>query len=68
MKVEMKTIAADPDGVVHPGQVVEMDKKDAKPLLDGGYAVTPGEKPSLKAGAGSKTGGAETPPPATDED
>lgn len=38
MKVKMLTTSAGPDGVRVPGQVVEVDKDEAKTLIEGGYA------------------------------
>lgn len=38
MKVKMLTTSAGPDGIRMAGQVVEVDKEEAKALIDGGYA------------------------------
>lgn len=37
-KVKMKTLDAGPNGVRIPGQVVDVDAKEAQALVDGGYA------------------------------
>lgn len=38
MKVRFKTIAASPEGVIQVGQVVDVDNKFGKALLEGDYA------------------------------
>lgn len=38
-KIVMKTIYAGPRGSYKPDQVVDMDSKEAKDLIDGGYAI-----------------------------
>ncbi len=39
MKIQMKTIYASPTRTIHAGQVVEMEDKEAKMLIEGGYAI-----------------------------
>ena len=53
-KIEMKTIYAGPKGNFKAGEVVDMDDKEAKELIEGGYAiehkaVKPAEKADDKA-------------------
>ena len=38
MKIRLKTILAGPTMTGQPGDVLELDEKEAKPLLKGGYA------------------------------
>jgi hypothetical protein len=38
MKIKMKTTSAGPDGIRMAGQIVDTDLKEAKELIDGGYA------------------------------
>jgi hypothetical protein len=38
MKVKMITLDAGPEGVKQPGQIYNVDDKEGKDLLDGGYA------------------------------
>ena len=38
MKVRMRTLAAGPGGVLRPGQVVDLPEKQARALIQGGYA------------------------------
>lgn len=38
MKVKMKTLAAGPDGLYQPGQVVEVSAAQAQAFLEAGYA------------------------------
>lgn len=49
MKIEMKALAAGPEGIVHPGTRLDVDAKAAKALLDGNFAV---EVKAEKAGVG----------------
>lgn len=39
MKIKMITLAADADGILLPGRVVDVDNDKAKEFIDGGYAV-----------------------------
>lgn len=39
MKIRMRTTAAGPNGTVQAGALVEVDKKTAKALVDGGFAT-----------------------------
>jgi len=39
MKIKMLTLAAGPGGVRQPGQIYEVAEKEAKSLIEGGYAV-----------------------------
>ncbi len=39
MKVRMKTLMAGPDGVLQPGQVVDLPVEQAETLIAGGFAV-----------------------------
>lgn len=39
MKIEMKTLAAGPDGVMLPGKTYEVSEKKGKDLVDGRFAV-----------------------------
>ena len=38
MKIKMKTLAAGPKGVYAAGEIVSVNNKEAKELVDGGYA------------------------------
>lgn len=44
MRIRMTALMAGPDGVVFPGQVVDVSPEHAKSLMDGGFAVV-AEKP-----------------------
>jgi hypothetical protein len=44
--IKLKTRMAGPDGVNHPGSVI--DVADAKTLIDKGYAVSAEEQPQIK--------------------
>jgi hypothetical protein len=37
-RVKMLTLSAGPNGVIPVGQIVEVDDKEAKELVEGGYA------------------------------
>ena len=39
MKIEMKTLQAGPDGTREAGKVYDVPDKEAKALIEGGYAV-----------------------------
>jgi hypothetical protein len=39
MRIKMLTLMAGPDEVRKPGQIVDVPDKEAKSLVDGGYAV-----------------------------
>lgn len=39
MKIQLVTRMAGPEGNFPPGTILELDEKQAKPLIDGGYAV-----------------------------
>ena len=45
MRVRMKTQYAGPAGAVAPGVTIDLPKKEAKALVDGGYAETVGPVP-----------------------
>lgn len=55
MRVKMISISASPDGVRQPGDVVEVDAKEGKALIEGGYAERVDEPKKGKA----KSDGAE---------
>jgi hypothetical protein len=62
MRVKMKTLAAGPDGVLRPGQEVDLPTAQAKALIEGGYAEPVGTvqetaavEPSEKAVMPKKT-------------
>lgn len=38
MRIRMLTIMAGPDGIVHPGQEVDLAPERARELIDGGFA------------------------------
>lgn len=38
MKIKLKSILAGPDGVRHPGTIIEVDEKIGQHMLDNGYA------------------------------
>lgn len=38
MKIRMLTLSAGPNGVRMAGQVIDVDQKEAKALIEGGYA------------------------------
>lgn len=38
MKIRMKTLAAGPDGILSPGQEVDLPADKARALIEGGYA------------------------------
>ena len=38
MKVKLKTLSAGANGVIYPGDVVDVRESEAKLLIDGGYA------------------------------
>jgi hypothetical protein len=38
MKVKMRTLAAGPDGLYQPGQEIDLPAKQARALIEGGYA------------------------------
>lgn len=38
MKIRMLTLAAGPDGVLQPGQEVDLPGEQARALIEGGYA------------------------------
>lgn len=40
MKVVLNTLAAGPNGIFRPGDIIEVDPKDAKALVDSGQAQT----------------------------
>lgn len=52
MKIKMLTISAGPDGVIRPGDVIDVEKKEGKALIGGGYGAEiledPAENESLK--------------------
>ena len=48
MKVRMRTLAAGPDGVFSPGEVVDLPEREASALVKGGYAESIGETPSAE--------------------
>ena len=39
MKVKMITLAAGPDGIIRPGNIIEVKVAEGKALIQGGYAV-----------------------------
>ena len=39
MKLLMRSLSAGPDGVFEPGAVVEVGRKEARELIDGGFAT-----------------------------
>ena len=39
MKVKMITLSAGPDGIVRPGNVIEVKVTEGRALIKGGYAV-----------------------------
>lgn len=54
MKVKLKTIMADSTGCYQPCSIIDVDKKEAKALVDGGFAdyaevieLEPAENPEL---------------------
>ena len=50
MKIQMKTIYASPKRSIKAGEVVEMEDKEAKLLIEGGYAIEhKAVKPAAKA-------------------
>jgi len=55
MKIKLRTLVANPDGVFQPGTVVDFPDWSAKQLVNGGYAealeITPSpKKPRKKKG------------------
>lgn len=46
MKIRVRTLCAGPDGVAHPGQVVDWPAEVAGPLVLGGYAEVLDDKPA----------------------
>lgn len=38
MKIKMITLAAGPEGIKQPGGIYDVDPKEGKTLVDGGYA------------------------------
>ncbi len=38
MRIKMRTLASGPEGHVHPGTILELNEKEAKELIAGGYA------------------------------
>lgn len=54
MKIKLRTLLANPEGVFQPGTVVDFPEGQAKELVNGGYAealeVTPPKKTKKKKG------------------
>ena len=53
MKIKLRTLVANPDGVFQPGTVVDFPEWSAKQLVDGGFAealetAPPPKKPKKK--------------------
>lgn len=55
MRIRMITLSAGVDGIVHPGEILDLPQKEAEVLLLGGYAAPvdnvrtiPGKKPKEK--------------------
>ncbi len=62
MKVRMLTLMAGPDGILRPDQVVDLPKKKAQALIDGGFAVkVAAPKPKPKKQAAPEKATAEPP-------
>jgi hypothetical protein len=38
MRIKMRTLASGPEGHIHPGTILELNEKEAKELIAGGYA------------------------------
>jgi len=54
MRIEMKTTLAGPDGTIAAGTIVDMDRKKAKALIDGHFAVAVDDEGTPKLGGKDK--------------
>lgn len=48
MKITVHTLLAGPDGIINPGQTVEMDDTRAQQLIAGGYASPEEDRPPAR--------------------
>lgn len=59
MKIKMITLEAGPEGIKQPGGIYDVDPKEGKTLVDGGYAEAvdePKEEPKGKQTGKKKPG------------
>lgn len=69
MRIEMKTLAAGPFGILEVGKVYQVEKDIGQPLIDGGFAVAPtdpnAEAEAVPAAPPAAEGGDKAPKPRT---
>jgi len=46
LRIQVQNLMAGPNGVFYPGNIIDVDEKEAKQLIDGGYATKAPDKPA----------------------